>query len=165
MDRGVQRVSRRSRVPIVCAALSILVAACGSGGPAHPSDGARAASSAGQRTILFVNPTNVGRVVTLPYGDPVYVDVNERTGSAPACIGACANEWVPVTTELPPKGAVGIEGSGLGTANYKGKKQVTYFGHRLYFFASDHKPLTAGGQGNLKTWFVIVPSGKPLLAS
>ena len=146
-----------------CAVVVLFLAACGGGSPVD-SGTSHATVPKGQATVLYVHPTNVGVVVTLPYGDPVYVNVNEHVGSGPACTGTCADDWVPVTTGLAPQGASGIVASGLGTANYDGKRQVTYFGHRLYYFASDHHPLTASGQGQGNSWFVILPSGEPLLA-
>jgi predicted lipoprotein with Yx(FWY)xxD motif len=154
---------RRWLLLLAVGALGAALAACGGGTPAQ-SGISRATTPSSHATVLYVNPTNVGRVVTLPYGDPVYVNVDEHEGSRASCTGSCANSWVPVMTGQAPKGASGIESSDLGTANYDGKKQVTYFGHRLYYYASDHHPLTASGQGQSKTWFVILPTGQPLLA-
>ena len=56
----------------------------------------------------------------------------------------------------------------LGTTKRTdGKKQVTYGGHPLYFFAKDTKAGDARGEGIVHfggTWWVVSAVGKPLTA-
>jgi predicted lipoprotein with Yx(FWY)xxD motif len=66
------------------------------------------------------------------------------TGS---CTGPCLPIWPPM---LLPKGSTfkptGV--SCLGTANFAGRRQVTYRGHRLYTFADDTGSTPTGnGEG------------------
>ena len=111
---------------------------------------------------LYAFPTNLGQIVTLPYGSPVYVDTREHSGSQAACTGACAKLWVPVITGPAPAAKNGVKASQVGTSDFNGQKQVTYFGHRLYYYALDRHPLKATGQGAGGVWYVILPSGQIL---
>ena len=84
------------------------------------------------------------------------------------CSGQCAVNWPPL---LVPAGAKVQAGSGvtaaLGTIQRPdGTTQVTYQGHRLYYFEGDTAAGTDKGQGVDGTWFVLstsasTPKGTP----
>lgn len=160
--RGWRRTLTRPRgrdaaTVLVFVALGCALAACSGG--ANPRQGAQHNVPRGQ-VVLYSMPTNLGHIVTLPYGSPVYVDTREGGGSG--CSGSCARVWVPVLTGQAPKVGTGLESSEVGTVDYEGSKQVTYFGHRLYYDKHDTHPLVATGQGSAGTWYVILPSGQVL---
>jgi predicted lipoprotein with Yx(FWY)xxD motif len=60
----------------------------------------------------------------------------------------------------------GVRASLLGTTKRTdGKKQVTYNGHPLYYFAGDSSPGAATGQGLEQfgaRWWVVSPAGRAI---
>jgi predicted lipoprotein with Yx(FWY)xxD motif len=112
--------------------------------------------------VLYARQTNLGQIVTLPYGSPVYVNTKDDGSSRASCTGSCTKEWVPVLTAQAPKASDGVAGSQVGTTQYGSYEQVTYFGHRLYYDKRDTHPLVASGQGSAGTWYVILPNGQVL---
>lgn len=62
------------------------------------------------------------------------------TSTTSACTRTCARYWPPVVVAGNMTAAVGsrVSQAGLGTITQPdGTFQVTYYGHPLYFFASD----------------------------
>jgi predicted lipoprotein with Yx(FWY)xxD motif len=144
---------------LVLLAVSCLLVSC-SGGPA-----ARVSTHGTVprgTVVLYAMHTNLGQVVTLPYGSPVYVNTNDDGSSRASCTGSCTKHWVPVLTAQAPKATAGVQSSQVGTTQYGSYEQVTYFGHRLYYDKSDTHPLVASGQGTAGTWYVILPNGQVL---
>jgi predicted lipoprotein with Yx(FWY)xxD motif len=150
----------RAVVALACLALCAGLAACSSS-PSTPSAAAHSSSTA-DRVSLYAMPTNLGTIVTLPYGSPVYVNIGEQPGGGSACTHSCAALWVPVLTGPQPAAESGIVKAEVGTAGYGSARQVTYFGHRLYYDKLDHHPLVATGQGSHGDWYVILPNGQVL---
>ena len=87
------------------------------------------------------------------------------------CTGACAGTWPPVT--LPTGAATGaeqgVESSLLGSdPDPAGGRVLTYNGWPLYTYSGDVEPGQATGQAidlNGGEWYVIRPSGQPLIPS
>jgi len=84
----------------------------------------------------------------------------------------CSKLWPPLLTTGPPKASRGVRSSLLGTAKRDGGgMQVTYHGYPLYRDAGskiygligDKKPGDVNGQAFGGAWFVLSPSGKPIL--
>jgi predicted lipoprotein with Yx(FWY)xxD motif len=151
----------RSVVTGTCLVLCLALTACSGGGSATgTSDPGR--SAAKQQVVLYVMPTNLGRVVTLPWGSPVYVNIDERPGSPSVCTGSCARTWAPVITGRAPGAADGADRAQIGTVDYDGARQVTYAGHRLYYYNLHRVPLVASGQGADGRWYAILPTGQVL---
>ena len=79
------------------------------------------------------------------------------------CYGDCAAAWPPVLTSGKPRALRGVEKSLLGTTRRDdGKRQVTYNGHPLYYYAHEgpgqvlcHNVVSYGGY-----WWVLGPNGK-----
>ena len=54
------------------------------------------------------------------------------------CYGKCARDWPPVLTSEAPRARKGVKASLLGTIRRRGgRKQVTYAGRPLYFYAHE----------------------------
>ena len=79
------------------------------------------------------------------------------------CYGDCAELWPPVYTKRKPVAGRGVRSSLLGTTRRRdGRRQVTYAGKPLYYYAHE----TAGQvrchnvdlNGGL--WWVIGPNGR-----
>ena len=93
----------------------------------------------------------------------IYVFENDRPNKT-VCYGECAEAWPPVYTEGPPKAGRGVDQSLLGAIERRdGRKQVTYAGKPLYFYAHEspgevrcHNIDLNGG-----LWWVVGPTGEP----
>src|SRR4051812_6554849 len=137
-------------------------AGSGYGAPA-PSTSKPSSSSAANVALVGTKHSKLGTI--LAAGNKrltVYLFEADKNGRS-ACSGACATEWPPVTTASAPKLGAGANASALGTImRSDGRKQVTYNGHPLYYFARDTDSEDAYGQG-LEAfgaeWYALEPSG------
>ena len=90
----------------------------------------------------------------------------ERDGrDKPVCYGECAKAWPPVYAKGPPVAGRGVRKSLLGTVGRRGgRRQVTYAGRPLYFYAHEDpgQVLCHNVDLNGGLWWVIGRSGKPL---
>ena len=94
-------------------------------------------------------------------GQAIYLFTRERSGR-PDCYDACARAWPPVLTVGRPT-ATGAARDGLlsTVARRDGRRQVTYAGHPLYYYAFErpqqvlcHNVTEYGG-----VWLVVTPAG------
>lgn len=164
---------RPIRVLGIAAASLALVGACsGAASPAasnpasQPSATAAASASAeGSGSTgsaqLAVATGAVGSFLTGADGRTLYIykkDAANATTSA--CTGQCATKWPPfeVGGSATPTAASGVSGTiATITRSDDGKKQVTYNGAPLYYYASDTKAGDTNGQGVGSVWFVAQP--------
>ena len=80
------------------------------------------------------------------------------------CYGKCAKAWPPVITKGMPAAGRGVRKSLLGTTWRRGgKRQVTYAGRPLYFYAHEGSGEVLCHNVNLNggLWWVVGPSGTP----
>jgi len=82
---------------------------------------------------------DVSRLPPLPKGIPVTVyTFSADTPWQSHCYGACAREFIPVTTEGAP---TGVDTGAVGVIpRWDGLRQVTYNGHPLYIY-NQEQPL------------------------
>jgi len=163
--------TRRIFTAVGAAGLALLAAGCGSSSTSAPaaatsapaastSAPAAAASSAAPgaaTTVLKVDTTTLGTVLTDAKGFTVYWFAKD-TAISSACTGACAAAWPPVIGM--PQAASGINLTGkLGEIKRPdGTMQATYDGHPLYLFAGDSAPGQANGNavsGFGALWYAI----------
>ena len=153
----------------VLGSLALLLTACGgssgsSGSPTTTSTaqpGGQATSAALSNvpppgsTVLHVQKSAIGWVLAAANGQVVYAYDKDPKGGTPACTGACAQIWLPVTGGHPMASPAD---KGLGTfgtvAISNGVKQVTYNGSPLYTFKGA-KALATKGNGMGGVWHVI----------
>jgi predicted lipoprotein with Yx(FWY)xxD motif len=156
---------------VAAAAAAVAVAACGSYpggraglyGPARssaPAAGASAASS----SALTLRHTALGTILTTTRGFTVYAFEADK-GTMPACTGACASAWPPVTASGGRITAAGGASMSLVAESTRpgGVHQLTYAGHPLYTFAGDTGPGTTNGQGSEEfgaRWDVLTAAGQ-----
>ncbi len=135
-------------------ALAALLAALGSGVAAAP------AMAAG--TKISARGSEFGQMLWGPKRQAVYVF--QRDGRKRSrCYGKCAEAWPPVFTKGKPRAGRGVKESLLGTTRRRGgRRQVTYAGRPLYYYAHEgagevlcHNVRLNGG-----LWWVVGPSGK-----
>jgi predicted lipoprotein with Yx(FWY)xxD motif len=138
--------------PVLVAAATIGLAACGTSGGSTSSTPPAAAPAAqtGTSGSTSNSPMATGLKLTTISGHKVLTDAQgftlywyaPDTPTKSNCNGQCATFWPPVIGT--PTAAAGVKLSGmLGTITRSdGKTQATYMGHPLYTFKSD----TAAGQ-------------------
>ena len=146
-------------------ALLAALAACGgdsgttdssSGGGANSGGASAPAGSTAGGT--GTRDTSIGTVVTDASGRTVYAFTKDA-GDASACTGSCAETWPPVPAPATASGNVGIAPRSDGTA------QMTFAGHRIYYYAKDEKPGDVRGQAVGNNWFALMPDGSLLKES
>jgi predicted lipoprotein with Yx(FWY)xxD motif len=126
--------------------------------PAPGSDGAERADG----TAVEVRESDFGPMLFDSNGQAIYIFQNDPKGKT-VCYGDCAEAWPPVFTDGEPKPGKGVRDSLLGTVKRRdGKRQVTYAGKPLYFYAHEgpgqvlcHNVHLNGG-----LWWVVGPDGK-----
>lgn len=172
---------------VVVAGASLLLAACGSSSKtsnpptptvptvppaASPTSAATNASDASV-TVKAANVPGVGTVLVNGNGLTLYVLESEKGGKV-TCTSTtgCTAIWPPAV--VPSGMSKGIAGAGvqaslLGTVNGpSGDVRLTYGGWPLYTFVNDKSAGTASGQGvkdQFGTWWVLSPSGAPIMGS
>jgi predicted lipoprotein with Yx(FWY)xxD motif len=138
---------RRLVLPAVLAGVAVLVSA--------PS-----AMGAGTRVTL--RGSEFGPMLFGPKRQAVYVFQRDRR-NASRCYGRCARAWPPVLTMGKPMAGRGVRASLLGTTRRRsGRRQVTYAGKPLYYYAHEapgevlcHNVKLNGG-----FWWVVGRNGK-----
>ncbi|MBC8160714.1 MAG: hypothetical protein H7Z42_05790, partial [Roseiflexaceae bacterium] len=113
-------------------------------------------------TIALVGNPTLGQILTANNGLTLYVFMND-TENTSACNGGCAAVWPPLLVDenVAPTAGTGVSGVLGTTVRQDGKRQVTYNGLPLYFFAgnaaapADTQPGNTNGQGIGGVWFVV----------
>jgi predicted lipoprotein with Yx(FWY)xxD motif len=114
-------------------------------------------------TKVRIAGSEFGKMVWGPGRQAIYAFENDGRNRS-RCYGKCAKAWPPVLTKGKPRAGRGIRKALLGrTRRRGGKRQVTYAGRPLYYYAHEgpgdvfcHNVDLNGG-----LWWVIGPSGKP----
>ncbi|MBE2320779.1 hypothetical protein DVA67_032770 [Solirubrobacter sp. CPCC 204708] len=122
--------------------------------------GAASASAAGTR--ISVSSSEFGPMLWGPKRQAIYVFQRDRFKQT-RCYGECAEAWPPVYTTGKPVAGTGARESLLGTIRRRdGRRQVTYRGRPLYYYAHEdagqvrcHNVDLNGG-----LWWVIGADGK-----
>jgi predicted lipoprotein with Yx(FWY)xxD motif len=124
-----------------------------------------AAGAATGPAKVEIGKSKLGRILVDSKGITLYDFVKDK-GTTSACYGACAALWPPLISKGKPIAGTGVRASLLGTTKRKdGKLEVTYNGHPLYYFVTDHKPGQTTGQGVNQfggPWWVLSPAGKEI---
>ena len=112
---------------------------------------------------LTVKQSAYGRVLFDGRGYVLYAFTRDASGRS-ACYGACAKAWPVYYEKRRLTAGSGVKRSLLGTTKRRdGRRQVTYAGRPLYYWAGDTKPGRIGCQNATEfggTWLVVRPSGK-----
>jgi predicted lipoprotein with Yx(FWY)xxD motif len=123
-------------IPAAAAGLLLSTLALADGGPA-----------VGQKEGL-------GRFLTDGTGRTLYLFKKDTPGQS-ACQGECLAKWPAYLAEGAP---VGLDAKDFATITRPdGKKQTTYKGQPLYYFAADQASGDAKGQGVKEVWYVVAP--------
>ena len=114
------------------------------------------AASADHHAIKLSEKDGVGKFLTDAKGMTLYIFKKDSPGKS-ACAGPCVEKWPLYFRE---KVAVpdGVMAGDFGTITREdGKRQTTYKGWPLYYFAGDKAPGDVLGQGIGNVWFVANP--------
>jgi len=114
--------------------------------------------------LQLTSNTKFGNILTDSKGRTLYffsIDANGTSG----CSGGCEVAW-PVYYAGNENAPTGIAATDIKTiTRADGKKQTTYKGWPLYYYAADAKQGDVGGDGSGGTWFVAKPDYSIMLAS
>ncbi len=78
-----------------------------------------------------------------------------------ACAGPCVEKW-PVYHREKVKAGKGLSDGDFGTITREdGKKQTTFRGYPLYYWAGDKAKGDTNGQGLNGVWYVVDPADFP----
>ena len=128
--------------------------------PMTPAQDAEPADRRGTRVV--VADSEFGPMLFGPKQQAIYIFERDRRGES-RCYGECAKAWPPVYTRGKPVPGRGVRGSLLGTTRRRdGRRQVTYRGKPLYYYAHE-------GPGEVRChnvdlnggfWWVVGPDGR-----
>ncbi len=116
----------------------------------------------GTGTGIVAKDSQYGRMLFNSKKQAIYIFQRDARNKS-NCYGECARLWPPVYTTGTPRALTGVKQSLLGTIKRRdGKRQVTYNGKPLYYYAHEgpgpvlcHNVFLNGGY-----WWVIGPNGK-----
>ena len=166
------------RAAVVTIALQLaLCAGCGEDDPdsevARPTATKSATTTepaepaARRGTKLVLGDSQFGRILFDSRKQAIYLFDRETTKRA-RCYGECAKAWPPVYAKGTPRLGRGLKESLLGTTRRRdGRRQVTYGGHPLYYYAHEepgqvlcHDVFQFDG-----LWLVVKRNGDPVPGS
>jgi predicted lipoprotein with Yx(FWY)xxD motif len=152
------------------ATLTLVLAACGSGGSsAYGAGGYGAApstpSAAGTAATVDLHASKLGQIIVDSQGRTLYLFEADKGGKS-NCDGPCATAWPPLLSNGAPKADMGASGTLVGTTvRGDGSTQVTYGGNPLYYFVGDKAAGDLTGQGIDQfgaKWYVVGKDGKKI---
>ena len=163
--------------------LSLVLAACSSGGGATtapaasasaspaseaPSESAAAESpsesaAAGGATVNLAD-TSLGSVLVGADGKTLYIFTPDAASTGKSvCNGECATAWPPLMGDAVPTVGTGLEAEDFSTITRDdGSKQIAFYGQPLYYFAADAAAGDVKGQGLNDKWYVVGADGTPI---
>ncbi len=98
----------------------------------------------------------IGNYLVDSRGMTLYVFEKDSPGKS-ACAGPCVENW-PVFYIETVSVSAGLDAKNFGTlAREDGKKQTTYKGKPLYYFAMDKAPGDTSGEGFKNIWHAAKP--------
>jgi predicted lipoprotein with Yx(FWY)xxD motif len=112
-------------------------------------------------TEVKIDDSEFGPMLFGDDGQAIYIFENDPKGKT-VCYGECAAAWPPVFTDGKPQAGKGVKQSLLGTVKRRdGKRQVTYAGKPLYYYANEKPGEVRCHNVNLNGgfWWVVGPDG------
>ena len=128
---------------------------------APPAMGERATASASGTTVT-ARGSQFGPMLWGPRRQAIYIFQRDGRNRS-RCYGACAKAWPPVYSSAKPVAGTGVRKALLGTTRRSdGRRQVTYAGKPLYYYAHEGPGQVLCHNVNLNggLWWVVGPNGK-----
>jgi predicted lipoprotein with Yx(FWY)xxD motif len=113
-------------------------------------------------TRITLRDSEFGTMLFSPGRQAIYIFQNDPKGRT-VCYGECAAAWPPVYTRGEPRAGKGVRASLLGTVRRRdGRRQVTYAGKPLYYYANEEPGEVRCHNVNLNggLWWVVGPDGR-----
>jgi predicted lipoprotein with Yx(FWY)xxD motif len=155
------RLSLPILVVIVAATVAIIVAT--SGGGTSKAQTAVAANSA-----ISLKQTSVGKVLVDANGRTLYLFAGDKRNVSTLSAAGRAI-WPPFTSTTRPQATGGVAAAQIGTATgTRGRTQITYNGHPLYYYVGDHQPGQTAGQGLNQfggRWYALAATGAAITSA
>jgi predicted lipoprotein with Yx(FWY)xxD motif len=121
------------------------------------------ATAAARGPLVKLGDSQFGPVLFSGKDQAVYTFTLEGASARNRCRGECAEAWPPFFAKARPRAGRGVKRGLLGTVRRGSRRQVTYRGQRLYFYAHEgprqvlcNDIVEFGG-----TWFAVTAEGKP----
>jgi predicted lipoprotein with Yx(FWY)xxD motif len=158
-------------VPLIASlSCAAVLAGCGedstdaSGEPQTTAAAQEPASPAAARgPLVKLGASQFGPVLFSGKDQAVYTFTLEGARAPNRCRGECAEAWPPFFAKSRPRAGRGVKRTLLGTIRRGSRRQVTYRGQRLYFYAHEgprqvlcNDIVEFGG-----TWFAVTAEGRP----
>jgi predicted lipoprotein with Yx(FWY)xxD motif len=146
-----------SSLAIVVTGVVVLVVAV-SGGSANKAKSAPVPGGA----AVSLKRSSLGNTLVDANGHTLYLFQADKPNASTLSRAGFA-VWPAFTSPGKPQAKGGVNAAHIGTiARASGSRQVTYYGHPLYYYVGDKKSGETNGQG-LKQfgalWYVLSPSG------
>ena len=122
------------------------------------------ASETATGTLITVRSSRFGRMLFDRRPQAIYLFTRDARGRS-RCYGECAKAWPPVYTRGRPRAGRGVRSELLGTTRRRnGRRQVTYRGHPLYFYAHEgrNEVLCQNVSEFGGIWLVVSPNGRAI---
>lgn len=117
-----------------------------------------------KKGIQLATDAKFGAVLTDSVGKTLYFFASDAAGT-PTCTGACETVW-PVYYSANASTDLNVKASDVGvTTRADGRKQSTYKGYPLYYYAQDAAAGEIKGDGVGGIWFVAKPDYSLMLAN
>jgi predicted lipoprotein with Yx(FWY)xxD motif len=145
-----------STLVFVVAGLVVLTVAVSGGGATKLKATPISAGSA-----LAVRHTALGNTLVDAKGRTLYLFRADRPNRSTLSRSGFA-VWPAFTSAGTPQARSGVSASHIATIRSAGGRQVTYYGHPLYYFVGDRHSGEANGQGLFEfgaLWYVLSPNG------
>jgi predicted lipoprotein with Yx(FWY)xxD motif len=115
-------------------------------------------------TRITLGESEFGSMLFDTNDQAIYIFENDPDGDS-VCYGECAEAWPPVFTKGEPRAGEGVDASLLGTIERRdGRRQVSYGGKPLYFYANEAPGEVRCHNVNLNggLWWAVGANGKRL---
>jgi predicted lipoprotein with Yx(FWY)xxD motif len=113
-------------------------------------------------SALGLKHTPLGNTLVAANGRTLYLFEADRS-NASSLSRTGFMVWPAVTSIRKPSAAGGVSAAHIGTiAGPNGSRQVTYYGHPLYYYVGDKKPGETNGQGLNQfgaLWYLVSSRG------
>lgn len=126
---------------------------------ASPMASPSASPVAGDTSVLVLDDSDLGEILTDSEGMVLYTFTNDEQGSGEStCEGDCLTNWPAFVADDPLTLPEGVPGELTQIERSDGTMQVAYNGWPLYYFAGDTAPGDTNGHEVGDVWFVVTPA-------
>ena len=110
---------------------------------------------------VMLADSSLGEILVDGDGMTLYLFANDPPDTS-TCTGGCASTWPPLLADESLEVGPGLDPSLFVTVAGEGGQVLSFFGHPLYYYASDTAPGDTNGNGVGGVWFAIGADGDPV---